>query len=403
VYQDFPPAEPIELNIPKNNLEVDKLIQTSNDILTGDSDLEEILPLILEYIGEYFDLDRIIIYRLGGEDLQVEAQWLAHQGILSPATDLLIQESNKFILPDDILELGLERDLSSLEIGTIQIDLPIHFGKQLFGLLRLERINDKDLFSPQDKYTLEKMASQIAIALRQEMRLRKVLKLNADPREMLAHVSHELKTPLTAIIGFAKMLKKQLYGQLNTKQMQYVTAIYNSGEYLLALINDLLELTKIESKKEELYLENILIKKLCKEALELVQEKADERGLELIFLMESQQEYFRADRTRVMQILLNLLSNAIKFTEKGTITLQVTTTQEGTDFSVIDTGIGIEEEYQQKIFEPFSQILTPLHRKCQGIGLGLALSRKLARLHGGDIRVKSAEGKGSCFTLHLPA
>ena len=384
--------------------EADKFIQIISCILTGDLESGEILSAILKHIGEALNLDRIIVYQLKEKSLQVERQWIANHSNMSLAMDLSIEEPSRLTPQDNIIQYILEQNLRELENNNVlTIDSPIWFGKKLFGVLIFQKRKDKGLFVVEEKYIMERITYQIAIAIKQEIRTKELLLVvNHKKNERISNVSHELRTPLTAIIGFTKMLKNQIYGDLNAKQLQYVTAIYNSGEHLLELINNLLDIAKIEAEKEKLFLEKILIKEICQETLELIEDKAKEQGLQLIFLLESTKGYCIADRGRIKQILVNLLSNAVKFTEKGTITLQVTTTQERTEFAVIDTGIGIKEEDQKKLFEPFSQIATPLHRKEKGTGLGLVLSRKLARLHGGDISMKSTDGEGSCFTLHLP-
>lgn len=220
--------------------------------------------------------------------------------------------------------------------------------------------------------------------------------------EFLATISHELRTPLTGILGFSDLLSKQLFGPLNEKQQQYIDSIATCGQHLLELINDLLDLSKIEAGKEELTLEPLLIDEICQACMSLVQERAQQRGLQLFTEVATDIVTCTADQRRLKQILFNLLSNAVKFTETGWVKLQVTQTQDEILFSVIDTGIGIAEEHQSLLFEPFQQIDSGLDRMYEGTGLGLALSRRLARLHGGDITLRSQLGHGSCFTVQLP-
>lgn len=221
-------------------------------------------------------------------------------------------------------------------------------------------------------------------------------------QKYLSYINHELRTPITAVIGFAKMLKQQLYGSLNAKQSQYVEAIYQSGQYLLDLVNDLLDLSKLEAEKEDLSIEKIVVRELCESCLDLVKTRAKERNLELILKIADHIEVFYGDYRRIKQILVNLLSNAVKFTEKGSVSLNVIQNEEYLLFQVIDTGIGISLDSQRKLFVPFSQLNTHLHRQCKGTGLGLVIAQKLARLHGGDLTMVSEENKGSCFTLSIP-
>lgn len=220
--------------------------------------------------------------------------------------------------------------------------------------------------------------------------------------QYLSHMNHELRTPIAAVIGFAKMLQQKLYGDLNPKQAQYIDAIYQSGTYLLDLINDFLDISKIQAEKEELFIEKILVNELCESSLALVKTKAEEGNIALNLEINADIDYCFVDQRRIKQILVNLLSNAVKFTEEGSVTLSVTQENNHLLFKVIDTGIGIDKQSQEKLFKPFSQIHNHLQNKYRSSGLGLVISRELARLHGGDITLESEKNKGSCFTLSLP-
>jgi signal transduction histidine kinase len=217
-------------------------------------------------------------------------------------------------------------------------------------------------------------------------------------QESISHLNHELRNSITSIIGFAKMLKEQIYGSLNPKQIQYATAIKSAGDLMLDLVNKYLTLAKIDAEKEEIYPEKFLVEDICRVTLSLVEEKARDKGLELIFEIADDVDFCIADKLSLRQILVNLLSNAIKFTSKGWVKLQVSKTDKLLEFAVIDTGMGISPENMQKLFQPFQQ----LNHRHEGTGLGLTLSRKLAQLHHGDITVTSELGKGACFTLQLP-
>jgi signal transduction histidine kinase len=220
--------------------------------------------------------------------------------------------------------------------------------------------------------------------------------------EYLAHITHELRAPLAGILGFARMLQEQIYGTLTDKQYRYIGAIASSGEHLLSLVNDFQDLSKIEANFEEIFPEKLVVEDVCLASLSIVRARAEEQGLQLDLEIAPAVAFCYADQQRLKQILVNLLSNAVKFTENGSVTLKVQSRDDRLIFSVIDTGIGIPLEEQVKLFQPFQQIPNALSRKHKGTGLGLALSRKLARLHGGDITVISEKGKGSCFTLDLP-
>jgi signal transduction histidine kinase len=215
-------------------------------------------------------------------------------------------------------------------------------------------------------------------------------------------MTHELRTPLASILGFAKMLREELYGPLNAKQKQYVSGIIGSGEHLLALVNDFLDLSKIDANREELFLEKVVVEDICLASLAIVETKAEEAGLTLNLEIAPDISFCCVDQRRVKQILVNLLSNAVKFTKSGNINLQVKLEERMLVFSVIDTGIGITATDMEKLFQPFQQLNNSLNRKQKGTGLGLAVSRKLAQLHGGSLSVTSEPGQGSCFTLRLP-
>jgi signal transduction histidine kinase len=220
--------------------------------------------------------------------------------------------------------------------------------------------------------------------------------------EFLATMSHELRTPLNAIMGLSQLLQQEIVGSLNEKQNEYVSCIYSSGEHLLALINDILDLSKVEEGKEELLLSPLLVSDLCNYAMWTVRDRALEKGLQLTHKIDLKADICIADERRIKQMLLNLLTNAIKFTPAGQVSLVVKKVPQGINFTVSDTGIGIDSNHFQFLFEPFKQLDSRLNRQYEGTGLGLALTRKLARLHGGDVTVTSTLGAGSQFTLFLP-
>ncbi len=221
----------------------------------------------------------------------------------------------------------------------------------------------------------------------------------------LANMSHELRTPLNAVIGFSELLQDQWPGKLNEKQLRYVSQIWESGHHLLRLINDILDLAKVESGKLDLQPTDVHVAALIEDSLDMIREKAVEGGLELeVHLPEDMRhQVMFADKVKAKQILLNLLSNAVKFTrEGGKIKVDVSKNHEKLHFVVTDTGIGVKEEDSERIFGAFEQVDSSLARRQQGTGLGLTLSRSLAELHGGRIWVESeGEDKGSAFVLEI--
>lgn len=221
--------------------------------------------------------------------------------------------------------------------------------------------------------------------------------------EFLANMSHELRTPLTSVLGFSSLLQQQIFGSLNDKQQLYVRHIHQSGEHLLNLINDVLDLSKVEAGQMTLHLSAISIPELCQETMALVSEQARNRRLTVSHLTQTNLPPFIGDDLRLRQMLLNLLSNAIKFSEEGgEIGLEATVEERNLLLTVWDKGVGIAEEQQHLLFQPFQQLESSLNRRHTGTGLGLALTLRLAELHGGTVRLQSKVGEGSRFTICLP-
>jgi len=401
-------------------------------VLTSSLEPEKILAEIVQHTGKCFSVDRVIIFALAAEQIVVLNEWRANDQIVSvldfkaPLSEWLsiydFHNSQISHVPD-LAQLPLNSGtLAKIQQTQLMsaLSVSIFICDQFFGGLSLQTTTTRRTFTNDDMYLLQGIADQAAIALcnaqsyerleylmkqrTRELEQEKLLSDAADraKSEFLSNMSHELRTPLTGILGFSSVLLEQTYGPLNDKQKQYIEVISASGKHLLEMINDLLDLTKIEAGKAELTLETVLVKELASASVSLIQERANTRGLQLSLLIATDVNTCIADKRRLKQILFNLLSNAVKFTESGTVTLKVEQTSSTIKFSVIDTGIGIALADQATLFQPFWQLDSGLNRKYEGIGLGLALARKLARLHGGDITLHSQLGHGSCFTLHLP-
>lgn len=220
--------------------------------------------------------------------------------------------------------------------------------------------------------------------------------------DFLANMSHELRTPLNAIIGFAEILRDELVGSINPEQKECINDIHISGQHLLEMINDILDLSKIEAGKMVLQLEEFSIVEAVEEVNAIITALAVKKDLDLT-LTHNQGGIIEADRVKFKQIFYNLLSNAVKFTpEGGKVTTKLEVNETELCAQVMDTGIGISEADQAKLFAPFTQIDTSKSRRYGGTGLGLALTQRLIALHGGGISVRSQEGKGSSFTLRIP-
>ena len=254
--------------------------------------------------------------------------------------------------------------------------------------------------------TIESRLRQVKIL--EVLRLSKVQAERADhaKSEFLANMSHELRTPLNAIIGFSDVMKGEMFGPVgNPKYIEYVQDINASSVHLLALINDILNLSKIEAGKTELQEEYIDVSRALGSCLTLVKERAEDGGLEIVIDTASNLPALYADERKFKQILINLLSNAIKFTPSGgTITIRIWfRSDDGYVLQVADTGIGIALHDIPKVLTPFQQVDSALNRKYEGTGLGLPLTKALAEIHGGSMDLQSEVGIGTTVTVRFPA
>jgi PAS domain S-box-containing protein len=235
-----------------------------------------------------------------------------------------------------------------------------------------------------------------------ELRNREVERANQLKTEFLSNVSHELRSPLHTVIGFAELLGEETEGQLNEKQKRFVNHIHNDSLHLLNLINDLLDLSKIEAGRLELQHEAFHIDSVIEEAISSVRPRATAKSVQIRTAVANSRAVY-ADRIRVKQILHNLLTNAIKFTPEGGEVLVKATSRGGfAEISTSDTGIGISKDQQHAVFDKFYQVRTATGRGSEGTGLGLAITKRLVEQHGGTIQLKSEPGKGSCFTFTIP-
>lgn len=436
---------------------LNRISRTINSSLDSNYILQEIVRLT----GECFGVDRVAIFIAESRQVRVLQEWLANDQVISmldfttpiegfpalfdPQTGDFSREA--FHVPDyaSLEPTPARQDLLHTRKTRSVLSVPIFFGQEFLGGLELYTTFHQRTFSESEIHLLQQIADQAAIALynaqsyerleqlvqsrTRELEAEKQLSdaANRAKSEFLANMSHELRTPLTGILGFSSVLLKQIFGPLTEKQQQYIENISTCGDHLLSLINDLLDLSKIEAGREELIFEPVDVRELCDTCASLIHEQACSQGLEVNLAIAPEVDTCVADQRRLKQILVNLLSNAVKFTEMGSVTLKVeemvadgaraidtghsnqnslkskpALAKPMVTFQVIDTGIGISPENLSLLFQPFQQLDGGLDRKYQGTGLGLVLARKLAQLHQGDITVESEPGKGSCFTLHLP-
>jgi signal transduction histidine kinase len=286
--------------------------------------------------------------------------------------------------------------------------VPLLRENHLLGALAVNRSNPGD-FALEVIELLRTFATQSALAIQNarlfreiEDKSRQLEVASQHKSEFLANMSHELRTPLNAIIGFSEVLSERMFGEINEKQAEYIDDILESGRHLLSLINDILDLSKIEAGRMELEPTDFELPSAIENALTLVKERAHRRGIALVRTVDERLGLIHADERKVKQVLLNLLSNALKFTpEGGQIDVRARVHNGATEISVTDTGVGIAPEDQEAVFEEFRQVGTA-SKRVEGTGLGLAISRKFVELHGGRIWVESQVGKGSTFAFTLP-
>jgi signal transduction histidine kinase len=284
-------------------------------------------------------------------------------------------------------------------------------------LLREDRIlgglvvirNTPGAFPPSVVELVKTFASQSALAI-QNARLYRELEdksaqleqVSRHKSEFLANMSHELRTPLNAIIGFSEVLLEKMFGDLNDRQEEYLQDILSSGQHLLSLINDILDLSKVEAGQMELDLEAFSLREALQNGLTMLKERASRHRIALDLEIEPDLDLVLADERKVKQVVFNLLSNAVKFTPAGgQVEIRARRVDGEIVIAVQDTGLGIAPEDLQHVFDEFRQVGNA-QAKHEGTGLGLSLTRKLVQLHSGSISVESQPGHGSTFTFTLP-
>ncbi|MEG4533241.1 ATP-binding protein [Microcoleus sp. D2_18a_D3] len=297
-------------------------------------------------------------------------------------------------------------------------ECPVQKGQERIWQFVKQPLSDKLILVMGQDVTEEHLVAKELAAKNADL-----IHLNRLKDEFLSCISHELKTPLTAVLGLSSLLKDKLIGELNDRQTRYAKLIHKSGRHLMTIVNDILDLTRMETGQLELIPEAVEIESTCQRAFEQAKQlqQQEEKNppvpsttdgtanaepsaqIEFTLEIEPGLSHLIADELRLRQMLVNLLSNALKFTELGgKIGLKVNVWEGWIAFKVWDTGIGIPADKQHLIFQKFQQLESPLTRRFQGTGLGLVLTQRLARLHGGDVSFISSENQGSQFTLLLP-
>jgi signal transduction histidine kinase len=328
------------------------------------------------------------------------------------ASEQAIRERRVVHFGDVLADPGVPAPL--LRIARAAGNFSIAFAPMLWegrgvGVIQVSR-DPPAPFSDKELSLLKTFADQAVIAIQNarlfneiQTKSRELEQANKHKSEFLANMSHELRTPLNAIIGFSEVLSEKMFGEVNEKQLEYLLDIHGSGQHLLSLINDILDLSKIEAGRMELDLASTSLPMLLDNCTTLVRERASRQGLILALELEPGLGDWVADVRKLKQVVINLLSNAVKFTPAGgRVTLRARRLEHAVEIAVVDTGVGIAADQQALVFEEFRQAGGDYLRKSEGTGLGLSLAKRFVELHGGTIRVESAPGRGSTFAFILP-
>jgi len=383
-------------------------------------DLDKVLEKIVEEIGRLLKVDRCLmaLYDKDASKFYFQNEYRINEkipGVLNDTNTLMLElpqnwhehllKSNKPVIINSFEEKILDENQKKyLEINNIKslIIIPVMHKNEILGAIMVHQVHYEREWENTHIEILKDTGSQIAIAVGQAILYTKVQETTKLKSEFLASMSHEFRTPLNAIIGFSDMLLSEDFGTLNEKQKKFMNNVALSGKHLLRLVNDILDLSKVESGNLEFNYEMFDVNYAIFETVSILKGMAIKKNISIETQLQ-ENIIINADTVRFKQIMYNLLSNAVKFTEdNGKIFINSIFEDGNLRIEISDTGIGISYENKDKVFQEFSQIDSSYARKQDGTGLGLTLTKKLVEMHNGSVDFESEEGQGSKFWFILP-
>ena len=395
--------------------ELEALYQVGKDI-TSTLDLNRTLQRITDSAAEIVKADRSIIQLVNPENFRLinimgcgysdaDLNEPLFESFRECIYNLVLQEKSgilsRDILKDERIEGKALAYAQREKFKSIAI-APLEISGKIIGALAVIKRKGRRIFTDEDLDLISMLASQAASAIQNARLYEKAQEADRLKSAFLASMSHELRTPLNSIIGFTGILLQGLVGDLNPEQDKQLHMVQNSAKHLLELINDVLDISKIEAEQMNIFIERFDLHALIEKVVRSVTPLADRKKLPLRMEISPEVGLISSDSRRVEQILINLLNNAIKFTDQGEVLLKSEVHGDSIETHIIDTGIGIKDEDLKILFKPFQQVNTGLSRKYEGTGLGLAICKRLVEKLGGEISVESELGKGSTFTFSLP-
>lgn len=448
IAEDITQRKQAELKLQEQAVQ-EQLLREISQRIRQSLDLQTIFHISCQEIRQVLQADRVGIFRFYPDSGHDDGEFVAESVIngFPSALEIRIHDhcfgdnyanlyaQGRYFVVDDIYHNGLENChtdvLAQFEVKA-NLVMPLLCGEELWGLLCIHQCSSTRHWQQSEVDLSQQLANQLAIAI-QQAKLVDQLQQELTERqqtqqqlmvsnqelaratrlkdEFLANMSHELRTPLNAILGMTEGLLEELFGNINEKQKKSLHTIENSATHLLSLINDILDVAKIESGLIELELTSVAIEPLCSSSLAFIKQIALNKRIQLDINLSHYLPNLLVDERRIRQVLINLLTNAVKFTpEGGKVTLTASQIDTNTNpaqtflrIAITDTGIGISSENIDKLFKPFVQIDSALNRQYTGTGLGLALVKQIVELHGGQVGLTSKIGEGSCFTVDLPS